>query len=67
MIEIENEKYLTDKEASHIYGYSVSWFQKQRFKNEPPPYVKIQGKGKVYYSAIELEKWFKNNIFVYKK
>jgi predicted DNA-binding transcriptional regulator AlpA len=67
MIEIDGKKYLTDKEASHIYGYSISWFQKQRFKNEPPPYIKIQGKGKVYYSEIELKEWFKTNILVYKK
>jgi len=66
MIEIANEKYLTDKEASHIYGYSVSWFQKQRLKKEPPPYIKIQGKGKVYYSVKKLDEWFKDHVFIYK-
>jgi len=66
MLEIDSEKYITDKEASHIYGYSVSWFQKQRFKNEPPSYIKIQGKGKVFYSVKELNKWFKENIFIHK-
>lgn len=67
MIEINNEKYITDKEASHLYGYSVSWFQKQRHKKLPPPFIKIQGKGKVYYSVNELNKWFSNNIFTYKE
>ena len=66
MIEILNEKFISDKEASHLYGYSVSWFQKQRYKKQPPPFVKIQGKGKVYYSIKELDEWFKNNILIYK-
>lgn len=66
MIEIQGVKYITDKEASHLYGYSVSWFQKQRHKKQPPPFVKLQDKGKVYYSVDELEKWFKENIFSYK-
>ena len=66
MIEILGIKYITDKEASHSYGYSVSWFQKQRYSKKPPPFVKIQGKGKVYYSVDELNKWFKNNIFIYR-
>lgn len=63
MIEIDGTKYITDKEASHRYGYSVSWFQKQRHKKQPPPFVKLQDKGKVYYSVNELDKWFKDNIF----
>jgi predicted DNA-binding transcriptional regulator AlpA len=66
MIELLGVKYITDKEASHLYGYSVSWFQKQRAKKQPPPFVKLQGKGKVYYSVEELDKWFKENIFSYK-
>jgi predicted DNA-binding transcriptional regulator AlpA len=66
MIEIDNIKYITDKEASHIYGYSVSWFQKQRAKKLPPPFIKLQGKGKVYYSVTEINEWFVNNIHAYK-
>jgi len=65
MIEIDGNKYITDKEASHIYGYSVSWFQKQRHKKQPPPYIRIQDKGKIYYSVNKLDKWFKDNIFSY--
>lgn len=62
MIEINKVKYITDKEASHMYGYSVSWFQKQRQNKLPPPYIKINGRGKVYYSVDELNKWFINSI-----
>ena len=65
MIELNGKKYITDKEASSRYGYSKSWFQRQRFKKLPPPFIKIQGKGKVYYSIDELDKWFKENIYIY--
>ena len=51
MIELNGTKYITDKEASVRYGYSKSWFQNQRYKKLPPPFVKLQGKGKVYYSV----------------
>jgi predicted DNA-binding transcriptional regulator AlpA len=67
MIELNGIKYITDKEASYIYGYSVSWFQKQRYKQQPPPYIKIQGKGKVYYPAKELNEWFSSSIKSYKE
>ena len=66
MIELLGIKYITDKEASQMYGYSVSWFQKQRYTKSPPPFIKIQNKGKVYYSIEELNKWFKENIVSYK-
>lgn len=66
MIEINGVQYITDKEASHIYGYSVSWFQKQRYKKLPPPFIKLQGKGKVYYPTKELNDWFVSSIKSYK-
>lgn len=66
MIEINGIKYITDKEASQKYGYSVSWFQKQRHDKKPPPFIKIQDKGKVYYAIEELNKWFDDNIFIYR-
>lgn len=66
MVELNGVKYITDKEAAQKYGYSVSWFQKQRAKKQPPPFMKISGRGKVYYSIEDLNKWFKDNIFVYK-
>lgn len=66
MIEILGIKYITDKEASHLYGYSVSWFQKQRHQKKPPHFIKIQNKGKVYYSIDELNEWFSQNISTYK-
>lgn len=66
MIEVDGLKYITDKEAAKIYGYSVSWFQKQRRKKQPPPFIQINGKGKVYYSIDELNKWFINSPHSYK-
>jgi len=62
MIEILGVKYLTDKEAAQRYGYSTAWFQKQRSNKLAPKFVKIQGKGKVYYPLEETDKWFIDNI-----
>ena len=62
MISILGITYLTDKEASKRYGYSVSWFQYQRSKKNPPPYVKLQGRGRVYYPLDATDNWFKENM-----
>ena len=60
MIEILGKKYLTQKEASQKFGFSVSWFEKQRSHKKPPPYIKIQGK--ILYDLETLERWFKNQL-----
>jgi predicted DNA-binding transcriptional regulator AlpA len=62
MIEILGKIYLTDKEAAQRYGYSTSWFQNQRCKKINLPFVKMRGKGKVYYPRDEVDKWFKDNL-----
>ena len=64
MIEFDGNKYITDKEAATRYGYSKSWFQRQRHKKLPPPYIKTRGK--VYYCINDLDRWFKENVFIYK-
>lgn len=71
MNEINGKKFISDKEASHRYGKSVSWFQKKRLKKNMckkkyPPFMKIEKTGNVYYSVEELDKWFEENIFYYK-
>ena len=66
MIELDGKKYITNKEASTRYGYSLSWFKRQRYKKLPPPFIKLPGKGKVFYCVTELDKWFKENIYIYK-
>lgn len=62
MVEILGKKYLTSKEAAHKFGYSEAWFQRQRNLNLPPPYIKLQGKGKVYYEVEVIEGWFRENM-----
>ena len=64
MVEILGKKYLTEKEASHRYGYSPAWFQRQRSLKLPPQFIKLQGKGKVYYETEIIDKWFKDNMKV---
>ena len=56
------QNYLTTKEASTKYGYSVSWFEQRRIDNNGPPYMQMEGKGKVYYSEKDLEAWFKTHM-----
>lgn len=62
MIDIMGVKYMTDKEASKRYGYSTSWFQKQRSLKQQPSFIKLLGKGKVYYPLGETDMWFKDNM-----
>lgn len=62
MIVILGVKYITEKEASTRYGYSLSWFQRQRHFKKKPSFVKLQGTGKVYYPMEDTDLWFKENL-----
>ncbi len=66
MIDILGVTYITDKEAAQRYGYSTAWFQKQRSQKKQPAFVKLQGKGKVYYPLEETDLWFKEHLQKYK-
>jgi hypothetical protein len=54
------KRFITEKEVSQSYGYSISWLQKQRHLKKPPPYFKDQGK--VLYDVDKLEKWFNERM-----
>ena len=58
---INNTKYLTEREASQRYGYSLAWFQKKRQVDSGPPYVKSET-GRVRYPIEELDKWFETTF-----
>ncbi len=58
MIDIRGKKYINEKEASIRYGYSRSWFKSRRKKHLPPPFIKMENKGKILYPLIELDAWF---------
>ena len=62
MMEIMGVKYITPKEASKRYGYSVGWFQKQRSLRKDPAYVKINNRGRVLYKAEDLDSWFRERL-----
>lgn len=49
--------YLTEIEAAHRYGYSVQWFQRERWKKTGPRFIKINN-GKVRYPLKETDEWF---------
>jgi hypothetical protein len=57
MLTFDNKIYLTDKEAATRYGFSDSWFQKQRCKDQGPPYIRVFNK--IYYDQSILDEWFK--------
>ena len=62
MFTMLGQTYMSEKEASARYGYSMQWFRLRRHKNRPPTFLKLEGKGKVYYSVEETDKWFKENM-----
>lgn len=62
MIEIMNKKYLTDKEASARYGYSISWFKKGRKDGFGPKYVQLKNHARILYPFEETEEWFKKKL-----
>ena len=60
MIKILGEVYISPKEASRRYGFSVQWFQSKRSKKEAPEYVRVEGKGKVFYHLDNTDAWFRS-------
>ncbi len=62
MREILGISYLTEKEAAHRYGYSSSWFRNRRWVKDSPPFIKLEGKGRVLYEMQSTDDWFKKNL-----
>jgi hypothetical protein len=58
MAEIE-KLYINEKEAAYRYGYSIQWFQRERWKGTGPSFMKINH-GKVLYPVDSTDKWFKS-------
>ena len=51
---------LNEKEASEIYGPSVHWFRRARWKGDGPRYIKLAGS--VLYPVTELNAFFEARI-----
>lgn len=62
MINLLGKDYITEKEATRRYGYSKYWFQRERWKKTGPHFIKIKGKGKVYYPVNATDEWFRDNM-----
>ncbi len=60
MKEIMERQYMTAKEASARYGYSMSWFGWRRHRKMGPPYVKMVNK--IYYEKDMTDVWFRSNM-----
>lgn len=65
MKELLGKVYITQKEASHRYGYSQSWFKLSRYNQKGPTFIQINH-GKIYYPLEETDTWFDKNIIIYK-
>jgi hypothetical protein len=50
------KKNLTEQEAADIYGPSVHWFRRARWKGDGPRFIKLAGS--VYYPTTELDVYF---------
>jgi len=62
MIEINGKHYITEKEASKKYGYSVPWFRLSRKQKDAPPFFRLRENGKILYSIEETDQWFQNRF-----
>ena len=62
VINLCGKEYITTKEACSKYGLSRSWFDKARCRGTSPSYIKLSGKGKIFYPVPEIDEWFIKNI-----
>lgn len=54
------DKYLTEKQAAELSGFSIRWFQHERWTNSGPPYRKINNRS-VRYLESELREWIESH------
>jgi hypothetical protein len=62
MNKILGRDYINRKEAASRYGLSVAWFKARQNRHEEPRFIKINGKGRVYYDLEHTDNWFKDNM-----
>ena len=53
---VDPRRYISEKEATARYPYSVYWFQRKRWEGGGPPYLKIGNR--VMYPVPETDEWF---------
>jgi predicted DNA-binding transcriptional regulator AlpA len=58
------DRLVTTYEASNILCCSPAWLERQRWKGEPPAYVKVGGQGgrMVRYRLSDLLAWIDANL-----
>ena len=54
------ERFVNEREAAHITGYSRFWFQQKRCRGGGPPYMKINGHT-VRYALSDLLDWMNSH------
>jgi len=56
----KDKAYITEAEAALRYGYSQSWFHRERWKKTGPDFEKTDT-GRVLYPLKATDEWFKRN------
>lgn len=62
MLEIDGKSYITEKEASKKYGYSLPWFRLSRKNGESPPFCRLSENSRILYPVEETNQWFKSKL-----
>lgn len=60
-MEIFGKYYITEKEASQRYGYSVYWFQHQRWLKQGPKFIR-GSKNRIFYPLDETDGFFRKKF-----
>lgn len=50
--------YLTEHDAVIRFGLSKYWFQRKRWEGGGPPFIKVDGHGRVLYPIKSTDEWF---------
>lgn len=51
---------VNENEAAELYGLSVHWFRRARWKGDGPRFIKLSGA--VLYPVVELEIFFNSKL-----
>lgn len=59
MIKIFERDFMTTKEASKRYGFSVGWLMDRRLTGLDPDFCQNVERGRVLYDVEKTDEWFK--------
>ena len=60
--EIKEKLFYSEREAQEIYGFSLSWWRRKRWKRNGPKFFKI-GDSRVGYKLSDLKEFFSKHTY----